>query len=234
MTGIRRRIRIPRQQPIYIQSRDAIKNILEYALRQHGYRRVDDRPLRWGFGVVAHRVPGRQHFYQVDQVIFGSSDPAIMDAMAAITPQDLREPNAVPGAGLDLTYATLTTEAPWVPTPAAHFLALSPIRVLQGHRQTILTLGPDFTTYLNRTMAHRFGRPFHLTFQPDSFYVRRHNGQIAARMAIKMSPEGSPIVYPGLVLPFVLTGPEDDIATAWYSGLGSSTGMGFGCLDLAH
>lgn len=234
MQGIRRRVILSRRRPLYIQSRDAIKNIFEHALRRYGYRRQGDAPVRWGFGVLAHRVPGPQRFYAVHSVIVGSSDPTIAAIIAQFQPSDLVEPNAVPGAGIDLSSAQLTTDDPWLPTPAAHFMTVSPLRVLAGHHQTILSLGPAFTEALNRTMAFRFGRPFHLEFRPDSLYVRRRGGQIAARMAIKIAPDGHAVVYPGLVLPFVLTGPAEDIAVAWYSGLGGSTGMGFGCLDLAR
>lgn len=231
MPGIRQRIIIARRYPVYIRTRDTIKNICEHAMHAHGYRRQDQMPTRWGFGVRARRV-GPQHFYQVEEIILGSADPEIAETIAAVTAEDLCEPNAVPGAGLVIKEANIVPDTPWLPTPAAQFLTVSPIRVLAGHHQTILTPGAEWEAAINRTMTARFGWPFALRVQPDSLYVRRRKGEIVARMAIKVGPEGQVRVYPGIVMPIVLSGPPTDIATAWYSGLGGSTGMGFGCLDL--
>lgn len=230
---VRRRVVISETYPLYIQTRDSIKNVLESALRRHGYWRTDRGPVRWGFGVRAWRIPGPQRLYQVREIIVGTADPAIAKALAAMTADDLVEPNAVPGAGIDFRAARIVTESPWLPTPAAEFRTVSPIRVLAGRHQTILELGPQFDEAVNRTMATRFNRRFQLRVQPDSAYVRRRNGKIVARMAIKRQTDGRVTVYPGLVFPFVLAGPPEDLAVAWYSGLGGSTGMGFGCIDLA-
>lgn len=230
---IRRRIILSAEQPVYIKTRDSVKNLLEHALHCHGYQRLVRDPVRWGFGVHARRV-ANQRFYRVHEIIVGSSEPSISSVIERITVADLVEPNAVPGAGISLQHAEIFTETPWVPTPVAQFIAVSPLRVLAGHHQTILELGQDFERALNRTMQTRFSRRFHLEFRPDSWYVRRRNGNIVARMAIKQGPNGRITVYPGLVLPFVLMGPPEDIAVAWYSGLGGSTGMGFGCIAVAN
>jgi len=161
------------------------------------------------------------------------------EALAQIAPDDLVEPSQVPGAGLDVRRSKIHQELTWFPTSILSVYAISPIRVLQrndeSHRSlAILTLGPGWEMALNRTMATRFGRPFHLRVIPDAFYVRARQGNLVAHMGVKKDAQGRPVILPGLVFPFVLTGPEADLRDAWYNGLGAGTGMGFGCLEVSE
>ncbi len=235
---IRWKIDVPRgDRSAVIRSRDAVKNLIDAALVRHGYHVDRTQPARYGFGMVGKRVaaPGSQRFHRVERVIVGSSDPVIARALALWTPEDLWEPNAVLGSGLDLRHSTLTSDPSPVLGEAIALYAVSPLRVVDGNPgQTILELGAPWEQALNRTMARRFGRPFHLHVIPDSWYIRAQHGRIVARMAVKVRHDGYVVAYPGLVLPFVLTGPPDELHVAWYSGLGSSTAMGFGCVEVAQ
>lgn len=220
-----------------IRSRDSVKNLIDAALVRHGYHVDRTQPARYGFGVVAKRVvaPGVQRFHRVERVIVGSSDPSIASALAQWTPEDLWEPNAVPGAGLDLRHSRLMDDPSPIVGGAISLYAISPIRVMDGNPgQTILELGAPWEQALNRTMTRRFGRPFDLHVIPDSWYVRAQHGNIVARMAVKVRSDGYVVAYPGLVLPFVLTGSPDELQVVWYSGLGGSTAMGFGCVEVAQ
>ena len=102
-----------------------------------------------------------------------------------------------------------------------------------GRTKAVLTPGDEFNAALNRIMARRFGRSFRLTFIPDRLYTFSRKGKIAASMAIKIREDGQPVCLPGIVTPFVLTGPTEDLRDAWFSGLGVGTGMGFGCVEEA-
>lgn len=234
---VRWKIDVPRgDHSLIIRSRDAVKNVIDAALVRHGYRLDRTQPARYGFGVVAKPVatPGPQRLHRVERVIVGSSDPTIAQALAKWTPDDLWEPNAVPGAGLDLRHSALFADPSPILGEAIALYAVSPLRIVDGNPgQTLLELGPVWEAALNRTMARRFGHPFHLHVIPDSWYVRAQRGKIVARMAVKIRPDGYVVAYPGLVLLFVLTGPINELHTVWYNGLGSSTAMGFGCVEVA-
>ncbi len=236
---IRWQIDMPRQHSsgAVVTSRDQVKNLIDTALTRHGYTLDRKRPVRYGFGVIAKRIPATasRRLYRIERIFVGSADPEISQIMEQWSPKDLVEPNAVPGAGLNLSSATMTQ----VPSPvlgeALAVYAISPIRVLEGNpSRTILELGPKWEKALNQTMTRRFDRPFHLHVIPDSFYIRSRHGDIVAKMAIKVKNDGYVVAYPGLVFPFVLTGPKRDLDIAWHSGLGSSTGMGFGCMEVAQ
>jgi len=219
------------------QDRGSIKNIIDSALSKHGYHRVDNRPVRYGFGAIS-RPTGKGGLRRVERIYLGTSDPKIASAMNRITVADLVEPSLTPGAGLDLRKARIFRDERWVPAEALSLYALSPIRVLSredGDRsRAMLDLGPHFTQALNRIMETRFGRPFHLTFIPDRLYSFSRKGNLSASMAVGKRPDGRVICLPGIVTPFVLTGPVDDVRDAWFSGLGAGTGMGFGCVEEAE
>jgi len=235
---IRWRIDVPRgNRSTIVRSRDAVKNLIDAGLVRHGYILDRSQPARYGFGVVAKRVnmPGDAIYHRVERVIVGSSDPGVSNALEQWTAEDLLEPNAVPGAGLDMRMSTLSRDPSPVVGEAISLYAVSPLRVLDARSgKSLLELGPQWEDALNRTMSHRFNRSFHLRIIPDSWYVRSRQGKIIARMAVKVREDGYVVSYPGLVLPFLLAGPVDELHTAWYSGLGSSTAMGFGCVEVAQ
>ena len=238
ITIIRWKIDVPYgNRSAIIRSRDAVKNLIDAALVRHGYHIDRTQAAPYGFGVVGKRVnaPGAQRLHRVERVIVGSSDPKIARALAQWTPEDLWEPNAVPGAGLDLRHSTLSIDPSPVLGEAIALYAISPIRVIEGNPgQTILKLGEAWEKALNRTMTRRFKRPFHLHIAPDSWYIRAKHGQIVAHMATKVRHDGYVVAYPGLIFPFVLAGPAEELHVVWYSGLGSSTAMGFGCVEVAQ
>lgn len=240
---IRIDISVPRNyRHAVIQDRDQVANTLVAALKQHGWKMDEKQPARWHFGVIAKQCNPKsdnpkQWVHRIERVIVGSSDPATAKALSQITPADLIELNQAPGAGLDLSMATITPLPPWQDTEAVSLYCISPIRVSDPNNRkfSLLETGDTFNQALNQTMQSRFKRPFDLRLVPDSLYVRAQGGDIAAGMAIKTNDKtGKPIIVRGMVLPFLLTGPAEDIRDAWYNGLGRSTARGFGCVEMAE
>jgi len=222
-----------------ITSRDAVANLLIYAMKKYGFVVQPNTPAQWGFGVIAKKLSHstqKHNLYAVQRVIVSSSDPELSKILRRLTPDDLVEPNAVARSGLDLTHAEIYQGTPLPETEAIQVYCVSPIRVTdfaQGS-QPILEINQKFVDSLNQAMSKRFARDFRLNIIPDSLYVRSKHGNISAQMAIKMNHQGKPVNLKGVLLPFILTGPATDIATAWYAGLGRSTARGFGCLELAQ
>lgn len=235
---IRLQIDVPRGvKTTVITSRDAVKNLIDSGLVRYGATINRQQPARYGFGVVAKRVETSSNhiLHRVERVVVGTSDPELAAILRKWTANDLVEPNAVPGAGLDLRAASIQRVSDPIIGEAIALYALSPLRIVEGNPgRTILELGPRWEEGLNRTMERRFHRPFHLRFIPDSFYVRSRRGKITAHMAVKIRGDGYVVAYPGIVLPFILAGPPDELRIAWHSGLGSSTAMGFGCVEVAQ
>lgn len=219
------------------QDRGRVKNILDNVLARHGYARIDNQPVRYGFGVLSRPLE-KNGLRRIERIYLGTSDPFIAEAMARIVPEDLLEPSLAPGAGLDLRRAVILRDERWIPVEALSLYALSPIRVLArgtGERsRALLVTGLEFDTALNKVMTLRFGRPFQLRLIPDRSYSFMKHGDLSASMAVGIRPNGKPLCLPGIVTPFLLTGPVEDIRDAWFSGLGAGTGMGFGCVEEAR
>ncbi|OUD13070.1 CRISPR-associated endoribonuclease Cas6 [Thioflexithrix psekupsensis] len=240
MTGIRLYIDIPHDyRHAVIQHRDSVANVLTRALRRHGWQPTKNQPARWGFGVITKPVNKtdnpKQRLYKLQRVIVGSSDPEIAAALAQINADDLMEDTQAPGAGLDFSVAEIYSAPDWVETEAVNFYCVSPIRVSDPEHKidTYLQTDDRFNLLLNRTMQTRFQRPFHLKFTPDNLYTRLHDGDITGHMAIKMK-KGQPVILQGIIVPFLLTGPAEDLRDVWFSGLGRSSARGFGCVELAQ
>lgn len=218
------------------QDRGRVKNLIDGALSRHGYARVDNQPVRYGFGVLSRPV-GKNGLRRIERIYLGSSDPAIAEALERIVPEDLLESSLTPGAGLDLRRASIVHDERWLPAEAMALYALSPIRVLRreagGRSRALLTPGAEFDAALNGAMQTRFGRLFQLRLIPDRMYSFTRRGDLSASMAVGMRPDGRPLCLPGIVTPFVLAGPALDLRDAWFSGLGAATGMGFGCVEEA-
>jgi len=240
---LRRRIDMPcaDRMAVCLVKAAQFKNLCDSALSRHGYRIDRTKPARYGFGVIARpvHVPGAQarRMFRIERAWIGSTDPEVVQALAQITPEDLYEPSDVTGAGLDMRTATITDEE-WVPTDVVAGYAISPIRVLQTtpgtpRRQALAVFGAEFDRALNRVMERRFQRPFHLHFVPDAGYVRLRRGDVTVHMGVRSLSDGRVVALDGVVLPFLLAGPADDIQDAWFNGLGSATAQGFGWWDVS-
>ncbi|MBK1717852.1 CRISPR-associated endoribonuclease Cas6 [Thiocystis violacea] len=222
-----------------IRDRGQVADLLGAALRRQGVNPHDGTdPARWGFGVVARRIRTQgPRLYAIDAIHLGSSDPAIADAMARIEAPDLVLDDATPGWELDLRGAQVHNYSQ-IPDglEAINLYCVSPIRLTRrladGSQEDVIALAPDLNALINRTMERRFGRPFRLQLLPDRLYLRGRSS-ISAGFAIKSDDRGRAIVKRGIALPFTLAGPFEDLQHAWYAGLGRTTGLGFGMLEMA-
>lgn len=231
----------PDDRVIAADKAGAVKNVIDSYLSRQGVPLDRTRPAPYGFGVVARRIraAGPHRLYRIQEIRIGSTDEQVARALQELRPDELYEPSAVDGAGLDLRGAEIARMGAWLPVEAMAGYAVSPIRVLDTRPgrpkgRAMATFGPEFDRALNRTMEQRFGRPFHLRFIPDAAYVRLRRGQVAARMAVKRSPDGRMVTLDGVVLPFLLEGPPEELREAWFNGLGSATGLGFGWWEVSQ
>ncbi len=218
-----------------IRSRDEVANVLIHAMVKHGFQVEKNTAAKWGFGVLSTPTDKTKNLRRIGRVYVGSSDPKIAEILSKIEPKDLIEPNAMPGCGLNLSMAEITKQTTSLETEGIGFYCISPIRPahLPQTEYELPAFGQPFNDALNLAMQHRFNREFHLSFAPDSLYVRAKGGNVTARMAHnRKSPQGV-LTKPGLITPFVLTGPKEEIDIAYFSGLGINTGRGFGCIEVS-
>lgn len=234
---IRLKIELPKSAyHTVIRSRDEVANLLIAAMKKHGFCFETNHPARWGFGVVSTPVDKNKTLRRVGRVYIGSADPDIANILAKIEPHDLIEPNAVLGCGLDLSMASITTQTHSLESEGIAFYCISPLRANAPAitPQGLPEFGAPFNEALNLAMKHRFQRDFNLSFIPDSLYIRAKAGNITARMAHNVSKNTQGVLTkPGIITPFILTGPKEEIDIAYFSGLGINTGRGFGCVEVS-
>jgi|ACXJ01.1.fsa_nt_gi CRISPR-associated endoribonuclease Cas6 len=217
-----------------------IKNIFNTALRKYGYCQETNKPAKYGFGAIIRKIDNttNRSLYRVDRIWIGSADQTIAKAISMITPEDLLEPTMTPGAGLDLRKnARFYIETVNNASGVVQCFTNTPIRILSGrgnNKQTLFDFGEEFNINLNKNLETRFGKPFSLKFVPDNTFVRLNKGRVVKSLPVAGHINGQKDVvfyWPGVVVPFVLIGPPEDINTVLSSGLGTGTGMGFGWIS---
>lgn len=236
---IRLKIDIDRNSKNAVAGIDCVKNIIDACLHKYGYARENNTPSKYGWGALIHKVGSG--LYRIDRVWVGSCDPVITKAIEQIKVEDLIEPTMTPGAGLDLRKSRLSFESLPKKVSAISCFTNTPIRVLSkkdsGRAKALTTTGEFYSKRLNETMSKRFGRPFSLEFIPNNTYVRMNGGEIVRSLPIRGQKRtsgddtGNTFFLPGIVVPFILSGPEEDLLVALTSGIGANTGMGFGWIS---
>ena len=226
------RVHVTVTPDVVFQHVSALKNVLEFATTRGGAAlRSHAGPARWGWGFTTQLRP-----HSSDRVLtslsWGTTDPAMEEALRCLTPERLRESAAEAGMPLRV----VTWDADPVPdfTHSLFVQPITPLRVLEsaryGRRLVRLQLDAAWEAALNRTMSYRFGRPFALRVTLDPAWLW------ATPSGIRSQPFENKTTHhivrlPGLMTPFLLDGPPDDLATVWANGCGAGTGMGFGWIQ---
>jgi len=209
-----------------------LKNILEFAVTRSGAAlRSHEGPSRWGWGyrTIAGPNPSER---RLTSLSWGTSDPDMEKALSLITPHVLSESAA--NAGLPL--GVLNFKQALLPDFSYPIIVkpVTPIRVLEsvrsGRRKAILQMDDHWVDGLNRTMSYRFQRPFALKMSQDVDMSLSFGNTVKAQV-IENKASHQIVGLPGIIQPFILDGPPDDLAAVWFSGCGSGTGSGFGWID---
>lgn len=91
----------------------------------------------------------------------------------------------------------------------------------------------DHSAAINARLSRCTGKSVNLTIIPDPIYIKC-TPRYDTLVQIKKYPNGKRGFVIGMRLPLILHGSEEDLALAWYSGIGEKTRSGFGCIDIAE
>lgn len=89
----------------------------------------------------------------------------------------------------------------------------------------------DLASRVNARLSKLTGREVNLSIVPDSLYLRA-NPKHSVLVNLKRFKNGNKSFVVGMQAPVILSGSEEDLRLAWYTGLGEKTRNGFGCLGL--
>lgn len=190
----------------------------------------------WTFAALRKRKGARSILHGI---VISSWCPKISRVIEQLRPVDLVFSRSDIGESIDLSSATIRIEQP----PIAHgstslgAIMLSPLvvrRLGSPHKKWHRSLMEfDITQAVNNGLSKRIGRQVALQVYPDSLYLRGRPDH-AALVPMKPDKSGSTRYTIGMVAPMVLRGSTEDLAAAWFAGIGEKTRTGFGCLGAAE
>jgi CRISPR-associated endoribonuclease Cas6 len=93
--------------------------------------------------------------------------------------------------------------------------------------------GLDLAGAVNKRLSRLANRPIHLSIEPDRLYLRTRP-RYDTLVRVKEGQGGKVAFVIGMLVPLVLSGSEEDLKFAWYSGLGEKNRGGFGAIGLAE
>ncbi|WP_221930826.1 CRISPR-associated endoribonuclease Cas6 [Telmatospirillum sp. J64-1] len=195
----------------------------------------------WGAGpVMPRRIAPLVR--QAKEVFVSTPDPDIAAFLMKADPATMRKQQPATGEVLDMTGAAIRADLDPV-VPGCTFIeavALTPIAISRQGGAEGRKTGKwhddirhcDISAAVNSRLSRLAGRPVGLTLVPDDLYLAGRGKGHAVRVDVKRSGDKAGVVV-GLLFPFVLCGPPEDLRLAWYAGLGEKNRMGFGFFGLA-
>mgnify|MGYP002714758848 FL=1 len=234
---IRKRIRFRAPYPCY-EAQDQVHDAFVHAFILLGAtpeQVIGADAEDWNFGIDCIEGPAR-HIRRIRSVIVSSASPALARLIVRMQPGHIqRRPEN--GRVIDFSAGLPSFEpAPLVPgCEALPVVMISPLVISrQGGdgsaiRQHQSLAGVDLSAALSSSLSRAVKREVQLEVMPDDFYIAARNGDVARSYPVKHI-DGKASCVVGFKIPLVLLGSPEDLAAAWYAGLGAKRRMGFGCI----
>lgn len=233
------RLSLPQRQWAEFQHQDLIHDAIVNGLIAAGAAPehvVGAGAEPWTFAALGYH---HAHQGRIHGLVISTPSAVLTTALAALDPAAVRYARASTGELIDLSPATVITEAPPVcgDPGTLGVLTLSPIvisdRATQKRRWLTRLDQVDLSAVANARLAKIAGRAVALSVQPDSLYLRANPGH-SVLVSLKRMRNGRAAFVIGMQAPLVLAGSREDLLLAWYAGIGEKTRNGFGCLGLAE
>ena len=237
---MRVRLRAPRGEAARVRFLDSVHGALVNAWTScgaHGTDVLGHGAGNWSFGAVGTATP---RGFVLKSVVVGAEGP-LEPALRHLTPEAARK-ESVNGDVVDLTAWDLTAdELPVACEPGKTgtlpAIMLSPLALsVRGQKRRwhddLAVAGPNLEEAVNYRLSRLTGRDMRLKIQPDLLYLRanpRHSTLVRTR-AVR---GGAPAFVIGTMCPLSISGPLDDLRSAWALGIGEKNRYGFGCIGRA-
>ena len=238
---MRVRLRAPRGEVARLRFLDSVHGALVNAWTSCGAQGADvlgHGAGNWSFGAVGTATPSG---LVLKSVVVGAEGRPLEPLLRHLTPEAVRK-ESINGDVVDLSAWELTADElpvacePGKPTtlPAIMLspLALS-VRGQKGRWHDDLAIaGPNLEEAVNYRLSRLTGRNMHLRIEPDRLYLRanpRHSTLVRTR-AVRGGP---PAFVIGMMCPLSISGPLEDLRSAWALGIGEKNRYGFGCIGHA-
>jgi CRISPR/Cas system endoribonuclease Cas6 (RAMP superfamily) len=116
-------------------------------------------------------------------------------------------------------------------------IMLSPLAVsVRGQKgrwhDDLTKAGPDLEEAVNFRLSRLTGRDVRLTIEPDRLYLKA-NPKHSTLVRTRAVRGAKPAFVIGVMCPLLISGPLDDLRSAWVLGIGEKNRYGFGCIGHA-
>lgn len=234
-----KRIRItqPKNQSLTYQYKDILHDALVNGWIAAGAKPeevVGSRARPWHFGALGWR---RRKENAVHTLIVGTADQHLSKILTNIQPGNIKQVRALTEEAVDFSAANIEDDPAPVIRGQKHLgaLMLSPLVVSiplssrNGRKwQTCLT-DFDASAAVSTRLTRIMGRKVNIQVLPDTLYLRsRPRHDVLVRL--KKLANGKEVFVLGMKMPLVLEANEEDLALAWYAGIGEKNRNGFGCI----
>lgn len=233
----RKRITLPKKQVAVYRYYDIVHDALANALIAAGATPeavVGCHAKPWHYGVLGYR---RKNENAAHTLIVGTPDPHLSKILDHIRTEDICQARALTGETIDFSTATIEDDpAPVIPGQKhLGLLMLSPLAVSaplssrNGHKWQRCLTDFDPAAAINGRLSRLAKRKVNIHLWPDTLYLRTHPRHDVLVRLKKLS-NGKEAFVIGMKMPLVMEASEEDLALAWYAGIGEKNRCGFGCI----
>ena len=192
----------------------------------------------WSFGAVGTAT---ERGFILKSLVIGAEGEPLEPVLPHLVPETVRK-NSANGDKVDLGAWDKSTEVlpvvcqpgeiATLPTIALSPLALS-VRGQKGRwHDNLAKAGANLEEAVNFRLSRLTGRDVKLSIEPDRLYLRA-NPKHSVLVRTRSVPGGNPAFVIGMMCPLVITGPLEDLRSAWALGIGEKNRYGFGCIGYA-
>ena len=236
---IRMKLQLPKGEQAEFTHQDLVHDALINAMTKAGAS-IDDvlgyKAEPWTFAALGR---SRKSKRSIHTIVVSSPSSKLEEFLKQLKTEDVRYARAKTGEMLDFSKAAKFFEQDPIPPGGGIMgvLMLSPLAIsekgVQPKRWIKKMDQVDLGPALNLRLTKIAKRPVNLKFEPDSLYVRANpEHSVLVKFKSGKSKNGQFVI--GMNAPMVLSGSEEDLRMAWYSGLGEKTRIGFGLIGLVE
>ena len=237
---MRIRLTAPRGAYVRVRYLDSVHGALVNAWSSCGARGTDvvGRDAgNWSFGAIGSATASG---FALKSLVVGAQG-RLESVLPLLTPETMRKLSSN-GDTVDLSSWDIDgDDLPIVcqPSETAKLgaIMLSPLAVsVRGQKgrwhDDLTKAGPDLEEAVNFRLSRLTGRDVRLTIEPDRLYLKA-NPKHSTLVRTRAVRGAKPAFVIGMMCPLLISGPLDDLRSAWVLGIGEKNRYGFGCIGHA-
>ena len=237
---MRIRLTAPRGAYVRVRYLDSVHGALVNAWSSCGARGTDvvGRDAgNWSFGAIGSATATG---FALKSLVVGA-EGRLESVLPLLAPETMRKSSSN-GDTVDLSSWDIDgDDLPIVcqPSETAKLgaIMLSPLAVsVRGQKgrwhDDLTKAGPDLEEAVNFRLSRLTGRDVRLTIEPDRLYLKA-NPKHSTLVRTRAVRGAKPAFVIGVMCPLLISGPLDDLRSAWVLGIGEKNRYGFGCIGHA-